>query len=170
MVRTAVLQIGTGNDQTVYTLDGVQLPFRFHWISHRIQSDGSEGTPIDNAQVLHHRIDRKFARYFRRLIELLDDRVTVGGRNLLDESAAIWLNDLSDGISHGYRNMPYVIAGSAGGNLKQGPYVDAGGVTHNKFWNTILTAVGCTNGQGGPVEDFGDESLEGGHIPEMLAS
>ncbi|MEL6179687.1 MAG: DUF1552 domain-containing protein, partial [Myxococcota bacterium] len=170
LVRTAVLQIGTGNDQTIYTFDGQQLPFRFHWISHRIQGDGNEGAPIENAQILHHQIDRKFARYFRRMCELLDERVTIAGYNLLDESVAVWLNDLSTGVAHGRNNMPYIIAGSGGGTLKQGQYVDAGGVTHNKFFNTILTAVGCTNGQGGPVEDFGDSSLEGGLIPEMLSS
>jgi hypothetical protein len=169
LARTAVLQIGTGNDQTVYTVDGEAMPFNFHWISHRIQGDGSEGDPIANADVLHHRIDRKFARYFRRLCGLMQERETLAGRNLLDDSATVWLNDLSTGVGHGRNNLPYIIAGSAGGRLRQGVYVDAGGVTHNKFFNTILNAVGCRKDNGDPVDDFGDPSLEGGSVPEMLA-
>lgn len=169
LARTAVLQVGTGNDQTVYTVDGQQMPFNFHWISHRIQGDGSEGDPIADADVLHHRIDRKFARYFANMCALMGERQTVAGYNLLDDSATIWLNDLSTGVGHGRNNLPYVIAGSAGGALRQGVYVDAGGVTHNKFFNTILNAVGCKKPNGDPVDDFGDPGLDRGQIPEMMA-
>jgi hypothetical protein len=69
--------------------------------------------------------------------------------------------------------MPYVCAGSCGGVLKTGAYVDAADVnankyvTHNKFLNTIGAAVGCKNGAGGELDDFGDASLAKGVIAQM---
>ena len=166
--RTCCFQIGTGNDSTKYYIDGQQLPYSFHWISHRRESDGSDGPEIANADVLHHQVDRKFAGYFRNLIGYLDELSTVAGNNLLDDSVTIWLNDLSNGPPHSGDNLPYIIAGSGGGFLRQGRYVDAGGVTHNKFLNTVLSAVGVRKGNGDYVDDFGDGSLERGLIPEMM--
>jgi hypothetical protein len=61
------------------------------------------------------------------------------------------------------------LAGSAGGFLKTGIYVDAGGVANNKILNTIGAAVGCTNASGGPLDDFGDPSLEPGLIDSIVA-
>jgi hypothetical protein len=169
----ATLQVGNGNDQTQYTIDGTKFE-RFHHISHRINSDGSDGTPIANADVKHHQIDKLFAGIFRDLVKALDDRETPTG-TLLDEGVAIWLNDLSNGPPHSTRNMPYVCAGGCGGQLKTGVYVDAGDTTqgryvsHNKFLNTIGAAVGVKNGAGAPLDDFGDPDLEKGRIDAMMA-
>jgi hypothetical protein len=169
--RAATLQIGNGNDQTQYTINGVKYE-RFHHISHRINSDGSEGTPITNAVQKHHDVDKLFASMFKTLLTNLSEYKTPNG-TLLDEGVSIWLNDLSTGPPHATRNMPYVCAGSCGGVLKNGVYVDAGDmagnkyVTHNKFLNTIGAALGCKNAAGGELDDFGDSSLAKGLIPQM---
>ncbi len=165
--RAATLQIGDGNDGTQYTIDGEKLP-RYHQISHRIFSDGSEGDPIPDAQGKHHLIDREHAKMFRHLLERLSIYSTESG-TLLDDSVAIWTNDLGAGVSHTYNNIPWICAGSCGGFLKTGQYIDAGAVTHNKFHNVILSAVGLTNEQGGHVDDFGDPELDPGLIEGMLA-
>ena len=172
-VHAATLQIGNGNDQTQYTINGQKVE-RYHHISHRINSDGAEGTAIAGADLKHHEIDKLFAGMFRDLLRELDARKTPTG-TLLDDGVAIWLNDLSNGPAHSTRNMPYVCAGRCGGALKTGVYVDAGDaasnryVTHNKFLNTIGAAVGCKNAGGGPLDDFGDAALEKGLIPQMRA-
>jgi hypothetical protein len=164
---SATVQVGDGNDSTQYTVDGQKLP-SFHQISHRIFSDGSEGDPIPNADILHSEIDRIHARMFKHLLDRLSQYTLATGERLLDQSVALWTNDLSNRY-HSYDNIPQVIAGSAGGYLQTGQYVDAGNVTHNKLFNTILNAVGCTNEDGSPILDFGDESLEGGEIDVMKA-
>jgi hypothetical protein len=169
--RAATLQIGNGNDQTQYTINGVKYE-RFHHISHRINSDGSEGTPITNAAQKHHDVDKLFASMFKTLLTNLSEYKTPSG-TLLDEGVSIWLNDLSTGPPHATRNMPYVCAGSCGGVLKNGVYVDAGDmaankyVTHNKFLNTIGAVLGCKNAAGGELDDFGDPSLAKGQVPQM---
>ena len=70
---------------------------------------------------------------------------------------------------HRHDNQPFVIVGNAGGYLKTGQYVDAGGVKLNKMLNTLLTAAGVKGSGGGPVTNFGDSSLPGGLIASMIA-
>lgn len=166
--RVATLQIGSGNDATRYTVDGV-LQNTYHRISHRIDSDGSEGAAIPNADLLHHGIDRIFARTFKHLLDRLALYPGPGGGRLLDDSIALWTNDLANGPPHSYSNVPQVIAGRAAGALATGQYIDAGNVTHNKFLNTLINAAGVRNDDDSPYDSFGDPELERGLIPAMLA-
>ena len=169
--RVATIQMGQGNDATQFSIPGFRngetLP-RFHQISHRIYSDGAEGDPIEGAQEMHHQIDKLHARLFKYLLDKLASYSTPEG-TLLDSGVAAWTNDLGHGVSHNYQNIPWVLAGSAGGFLKQGQYIDAGNVTHNKLFNTLLTAVGVRKADGSPVDDFGDPSLAKGLIESMKA-
>jgi hypothetical protein len=172
--RAATLQIGNGNDQTVYSIDGPEYPF--HWISHRIQGDGASGSapPIDDAADLHYQIDRVHMRWFKYLLEQLDQYTTATG-TLLDDTVAIWTNDLANGVGHSYRNLPYVIAGSGGGYLRTGVHIDArdsggnaagdGWVPHNQVFNTVLNAVGVGEAMGAPVTDFGHKGGDGHEQP-----
>lgn len=181
--RAVTLQIGNGNDQTTYSINGPAYPF--HWISHRIQGDGASGSapPIDNAANLHYQIDRLHAQWFKYLLDKLNEYTTDSG-TLLDDCVAMWTNDLANGVGHGYRNLPYVLAGSGGGYLRTGHYIDArdtgnresdNWVPHNQLYNTVLNAVGVGEVLGAPVEDFGHKgglghnAPRGGEIPGMLA-
>lgn len=166
--RTATLQIGTGNDGTRYYVDGV-LQNTYHRISHRIDGDGSEGPAIPNADLLHHGIDRLFADMFLHLLTKLDAQPGTRGSTLMSDTVAVWTNDLANGPPHSYRNVPQVVAGGAG-FLATGRYVDAGDVTHNKFLNTIINAVGIRKDGGAFYDNFGDASLDPGLIDAMLAA
>ncbi len=132
----------------------------FHEISHR--------TGVENADVLHHKMDRKLLGFYRSLLDRLAAYAMPGG-TLLDYGIAVYLNDVANKF-HEYENVPYVLAGRAGGALKAGQYLDLGGVTNNKLLNTIGAAVGLMNGQGLPLDDFGDENLERGRIAQLLPS
>ncbi len=165
--RVATLQMGTGNDQTNYTING-ELQNTYHRISHRVDSDGADGPAIDGADVLHHEIDRIHARHFNHLINRLSEYSGPSGGPLIDESMALWTNDLGYGPSHNHDNLPQIIAGGANGFLRTGQYVDAGNVTHNKFLNTLINAAGVRKDNGDPWDDFGDASLENGNVPEMM--
>lgn len=166
--RTGTLQIGTGNDQTRYLVNG-QRQNTFHKISHRINSDGATGDPIPGADLLHHEIDKIFAGIFKRFLDKLDGYTGPSGNTLLDDSVVLWTNDLSNGPPHSYSNVPQVMAGGAAGFLKTGQYVDAGDVTHNKFLNTIINAVGIRNADDSYYDSFGDPSLQRGVIDSLIA-
>jgi hypothetical protein len=165
--HAVTLQIGNGNDGTRYWWQGEQFP-SYHWISHRIFADGSEGDPIPDAQAKHSAVDRIHARLFGRLLDRLSAYTTETG-TLLDQGVCAWINDLSNGPPHSINNLPYVLAGGAGGYLRTGQYVDAGDVPHNKLLNTLATAVGLRKTNGDPVDDFGHASLEKGLIDEMIS-
>jgi Protein of unknown function (DUF1552) len=163
--HAATLQIGNGNDSTRYWWQGEQFP-SYHWISHRIFADGSDGDPIPDAQAKHNAVDRIHARLFGRLLDRLLAYTTDTG-TLLDKGVCAWINDLSNGPPHSINNLPYVLAGGAAGFLRTGAYVDAGNVPHNKLLNTVATAVGLRKDNGDPVDDFGDASLDRGLIDSM---
>jgi hypothetical protein len=163
--RVATLQVGDGTDGTRYTINGQQLE-RFHWISHRIMSDGSSGDPIPGAVDQHAQIDRLRMETFKYLLDKWALYSTPNGP-LLDNAFAMWTSHVAAG-NHSFRNLPIIIAGSAGGYLKQGAFVNAGNVGNNKLFNTLLNAVGCTN-NGAPYDGFGGSDLSGGQIDAMLA-
>lgn len=165
VVRAATLQFGSGNSSIEFTIDGVKQK-SFHKISHRIDSDGAEGPPIPNADILHHEIDRIHARLFKYLLQKLDSYPLATG-TLLDAGVAVWLNDLGEKY-HSYKSVPYILAGGCKGALKVGQYVDFGDVNNNRFLSTIGAAVGCKNDAGAPLDDFGDPELAKGTLSEIL--
>jgi len=157
--RAATLQLGAGPDQTRYVIDGVLQP-AFHEISHRADT-------VANPMDVHHGIDRKVLNYYKYLLDKLTAyRLTDG--DLLDRGVAVFVNDVGNKF-HDYDNVPYLVAGRAGGLLKTGQYLDLAGTTNNKVLNTIGAAVGCTNAAGEPLDDFGDETLEKGFVAGIWA-
>jgi hypothetical protein len=164
-VRAATLQVGDGNDSTRYTVNGTQYE-SYHWISHRIMGDGSEGAPIVGADVQHHEIDKIHAEMLLYLLDKLST-YSIGNGTLLDSGISVLLNDLGNKY-HSYRDVPYICAGSCNDYLKTGQFLDFDGVYNNKLFNTIANAVGVTKDNGDPVDDFGDSSLEGGVLPEIV--
>ena len=111
---------------------------------------------------MHHAIDRLMAQTFGYFLQKLE------GYDLLDQCLSVWCNDLGNGVSHSYQNIPFIVVGSGNGFLRTGQFVDLGGVTHEKLFNTLINASGIRDAQGEWIQDFGDPSLEGGIIPEII--
>jgi hypothetical protein len=158
-VRTATLQVGGCNDHTRYTINGVEAP-PYHYISHRIMSDGDSGATIDNAVELHHQIDRIHARMFKYFLDRMSAYTLPGGGTLLDSSINLWVNSVADGPPHSGKNIPHVFAGSANGFLKMGQHFEVPGYT-NQALNTIANACGVRKADGNFVDNFGDTSSPG---------
>jgi hypothetical protein len=170
--RSVCIQVGDGNSGTLRfrNPDTGALMDNFHFISHRVTSDGNEGSTIAGSDVLHHYIDRYHGQMFRGLIDVLDQQQTPSGASLLDHGVAVWLNDQANGPVHSIKNVPFVLCGSANGYLKQGQYVELGGYENLcQVLNTIGSAAGLTDGKGGPLSNFGDPDLKQGIRSEMLA-
>lgn len=96
-----------------------------------------------------------------------------GGQSLVDAGVSVWLNDLAVGDQHTLTGLPYVIAGGAGGFLRQGEYLKlAGGAearTHARLLNTLGGAAGLRDGDGELIADFGDPTLPRAPLDELLA-
>jgi hypothetical protein len=169
--RSVAIQVGAGNDShTRYTdQDTGELMENYHFISHRRLSHDSSGAVIPNSDLLHHKIDRHFAATFRHLLDRLAEYQLPSG-SLLDAGVSVWQNDQAQGPSHSSRNLPYIMAGSAGGYFRQGQYVRVDeDDSHCRLLNMIGTAVGLRSQSGGDLDDFGDPTLPKDPIPELRA-
>ncbi len=161
--RSVAIQVGDGNDgRTRYrNLDSGQEMENYHFISHRRQSHGSDGAIIPGSDLLHHFVDRQFAMTFRHLLQRLSEYVMPDGQTLLDAGFSCWFNDNGNGPGHSPRNVPHIIAGSAGGFLRQGQYVQLEDVTnHARVLNTLGSAAGLRDGNGELISDFGDPAQD----------
>jgi Protein of unknown function (DUF1552) len=167
----------------VYNWDGMAFTHDHHGLSHRT-GDNSVGGSCGVTGVLDqiNQIDQWLAGKFAKLVGLLDG-IQEGTGTLLDNTATMWLSELSDGAAHNLNNLPILIAGSAGGYLKQGAAVNVesatknidnggsdnscanggsigntgstgGNVPINKLYVTLMNAVGCTD-NGAKVTQFG---------------
>jgi hypothetical protein len=169
--RSVAIQVGNGNDGDTRFRDPASgtLMENYHYISHRRMSHDSSGDIIPGSDMLHHQVDRHFARMFRYLLDRLASFETDAG-NLLDEGLAVWYNDNANGPPHAVRNVPWVLTGSAGGYFRQGEYIRLPGNNsnnHARLLNTLGTAVGVRNGSGGPMNDFGDPGLPKDILTEL---
>ncbi|WP_437585248.1 DUF1552 domain-containing protein [Sorangium sp. So ce1000] len=158
--RVATLQHGDGTDGTKYSVPAnASLGWPFHHISHRVQSDAATGNN-PTAEQAHAEID------VLRMQTLLHGLDHFKSRDLFDKSIIMWTNHVSDGPSHSFRNVPTIIAGSGGGYLKQGAYIDAGDVTNNRLFNGLIAAAVRDKTEW--TENFG-EGKGSGPIDGMLA-
>ncbi|HEY7374066.1 MAG TPA: DUF1552 domain-containing protein, partial [Polyangia bacterium] len=133
--RVATLQWGDGTDTTKYSVpSNASLGWTFHQLSHRVQSDGAVGMN-PTAEQAHHEVD------ILRMQTLAKGLDAFNARGLASTAMVVWMTHISDGPSHSGRNVPHIIWGNGGGYLKTGQYVDAGNVTNNKLWNTLITAA-----------------------------
>jgi len=95
-------------------------------VSHRIGNGGMGGACLTNAIDMIHAIDKWYALQFAYLVGRLDS-MTEGDRTMLDNSATVWFNEMSDGASHNLNNLPILQAGSCGGYFKTGWAVNVEG-------------------------------------------
>lgn len=170
--RSVAIQVSSGNDgSTRYrNLDSGELMENYHFLSHRRASHDNEGALIENGDLLHHHVDRQFAQTFSYLLDRLAEYDLPDGSNLLDCGVSVWCNDNGNGPGHSSRNVPFVIAGSAAGFLRQGTYLTLPDeINHARMLNTIGSAAGLRLTDGSNIDDFGDPSLPRSPLAELLA-
>ena len=166
-----------------FNWDGIVHDTDHHGLSHRNGSAAVGGTCKAGVLDMIAQIDTWFAGKYARLVGLLDGIQEADG-TLLDNTATMWLQELSDGNAHNLNNLPIIIAGGAGGYLKTGVSVSVetktvgvgnsegdcsgtdtsvgfstgsstGNVAINSLYVTLMNAVGCKGPDGGKVTEFG---------------
>ncbi|HVV17080.1 MAG TPA: DUF1552 domain-containing protein [Polyangia bacterium] len=145
--RVAVLQVGDREDDHVYNISGTSV--QFHTASHRT---------LPNSYTLCQSIDRIQINHFKYFLDQLSAVSTATGP-LLDQGVAVNTNQISTGPDHGFKPLPFLMAGTASGFLKKGQFIDVGSVTTAVMLNTLAKAVGVTANMGG----------DSGVISQMLA-
>ncbi|WAS91599.1 DUF1552 domain-containing protein [Nannocystis punicea] len=174
--NVATIQWASGSGGPVYQWDGMHHEYNHHKLSHGNTKDDDTGEEVAGYMEMLAQIDRWHAEQLGHLLDRLS-AYEEGDGTVLDRSAVVWMHELSEGKIHSYIDLPTVIAGSAGGYLKQGEYIDLVGdedpwdlrYPHNRLLVTLLNAVGCTGEDGSPITEFGREGLEKGEYSELLA-
>src|SRR5690606_11306330 len=90
-----------------------------HSLSHRLNDASMTGTCVPRALDRLLEIDDFYARKFAYLVGQLNG-IDEGDGKVLDNTAAVWFQEMSDGCAHNLNNLPIVQAGSAGGYFKTG--------------------------------------------------
>lgn len=102
---------------------------------------------------------RWWVAQFNYLLQRLDARPE-GTGTMLDNSLVLLCSEVSDGNTHSHQDMPFVLAGGAGGMLRGGRVLDFGGRRHGDLLATLAAAMGQT------VHGYGTDSS--GTLPGVL--
>src|SRR5690606_19727417 len=145
--RVATLQSGDGLDNTVYDVPSNDRRWTFHHISHRVQSDGTSGNDA-LAEKAHAEIDRLRMETFRDGLQRFDDH------GLLDKSIVMWANQIADGPSGSFNNLPTILAGNPRGVLASGQHLrlptsgSGGTIPNGRLLTTIAQVLGVNENIG----------------------
>jgi hypothetical protein len=109
-------------------------------------------------------------KHLARLLRVMDQITDTDGHSLLDNSLVYACNELSDPThakTH-LQNMAVLLAGSAGGKLSTGHYLDYAGRLFNSLFVTMFNAMGLTPAdyQRNEVTGFGDYLGKGSEMYE----
>src|SRR6185369_8256996 len=74
---------------------------------------------VDGVLGMLTKIQDYYAKKFTHLLDRLSS-IDEGDGKLLDNTAAVWFQEMSDGNAHNLNNLPIVQAGSCGGYFKTG--------------------------------------------------
>jgi hypothetical protein len=164
--RVGVLQWSSGASGPRFSWINGNHTYEHHPLSHHSATDGGDGDLGETySRARMYEIDNWYAQQYVTMLGKLEAYADTSG-TLLDNSVVLWVNEMSDGRAHSALRLPLVLAGSAGGYLKQGRYVQItekqfgdgrwdDGPPHNKLYTTIL------NGLGIPIDMFGQSGKPG---------
>lgn len=102
-----------------------------------------------------------YANEFAYLLAKLDS-IPEGDGTVLDNTMVLWCSELGEGASHSHDDVPFVLAGGAGGAVPMNRYLQYSDQPHNNLLSSLLTAVGV------PTEYFGDPDFATGLLPGLL--
>ena len=142
LTRVASIQWGRSVHNISHPWIGVSD--RHHSLSHEGDSNGSA---VDKLV----KINRWYSEQFAYLLGKLQ-AVPEGDGTMLDNTVVVWCNELGKGNSHTRKDVPYVLAGSAGGHFKTGRYLTYDRDPHNNLLVSLCQAMGVqTNTFGNPA-------------------
>lgn len=143
LTRVATLMWTKSAATPVYSFLDPKIVEGHHSIAHK--GDEDELKVAQNTK-----INVWFAEQLAYLIGALK-AIPEGDGTVFDNTVILWTNEQAKGNNHDRMDMPYVLAGSAGGYFETGRYLVQGQQTpHNKLLVSLLHAMGVDD------EVFGD--------------
>ena len=132
---TRVASLMWTNSATAKPFPWLDIPEGHHELAHRGDSD------LD-AQEKLTRINVWYCEQFAYLIDRLKS-IPEGDGTVLDNTLLIWVNEHQKGNDHDRHEIPYVLAGRAGGAMKPGRWMQVqGDVPHNNLLVGLMNTMG----------------------------
>lgn len=101
---------------------------------------------------------REIDRYHISILAYMTERMMMveeaDGSNLLDNSMVLYGSGISDGDRHDHVNLPVIVLGKGGGNLRSGQHIQCR--TETPMSNLLLSMLQAA---GVPAERFGDSTM-----------
>jgi len=178
------IQFSVGSGGPVYNWlpDGLNKVHRHHPLSHGATADNVFKPTLNEEEykTALFNIDTWHMKQYAALVGRLASYTEPGG-SVLDNSVVLYMNELSSGLAHSHEDLPVVIAGSAGGALKNGQFVNLtrnvdpngyGKPTTPPLFITLANALGYRDPAGAPMTKFGNATARGrvpqaGEHPEL---
>jgi len=142
-----------------FNWDGIHHTHDQDGLNHRTGDFTIGGKCLPGVLDMIAEIDRWYAGKYAKLVGLLDS-LPEGEQTVLDNTATIWIQEFSDGSAFNLNNLPIVIAGSAGGYLKQGVAVNVEGTPIGPG----NSEASCNGGGNETVSNVSNGS-SGGNVP-----
>lgn len=154
LTRIVTIQWSYAESEHLYPF--LDLTANHHAISHQWDTAG---------KAMYSKIHTWFAEQLAYLLGKLDS-YKEGDRSLLDNSVVLWVTEIGESTQHALTNMPFMLAGSAGGVFRTGRFIDYlanGGRArqHNDLLLTIANAMGTDD------TTFGDPQYCSGTLPDL---
>jgi hypothetical protein len=154
LTSVASLQWNSSVSNRVFSWLADPIPDGHHDLSHFGDSDGTAMEKLT-------RINTWYAEQFAYLCSEMK-KVQEGEGTLLDNTVMLWGNELGRGNSHSLNEIPFVLAGSAGGALRTGRYLKYDNtVPHNNLLVSICNAMDL------PDTSFGNPAYCTGPLPNL---
>jgi hypothetical protein len=152
LTNVGSLMVGPERWTTATNWEGIlDKPYSHHGMTHAI------GTHLEHLLIL----DRFHVLAFARLLERMEGIKEANGTTLLDNTIITLGAGMGDGTTHQYNDLPLVVAGGGGGNLKLGTHIHCKqGTPLANLWLTQLQALGISR------KKYADST---GVIPEIQA-
>lgn len=115
-----------------------------HYLTHNLQKPEFSQHVAD--------IDRFYIDHFARFLAKLAETPDVDGASLLDNSMIGYGGAIANGNRHTHANLPFILAGSAGGKYQTGRHLQVPSQPMSNLFVTML------NDYGVPTDSFGDST------------
>jgi hypothetical protein len=144
LTRVSTLMIGPERWDTPYMYEGLfEKPMSHHQMSHNQERFVNELL----------RVDRFHMEKFAYLVRKMDSIHEADGSTLLDNTLLTYGSGLGDGATHQYTDLPIIMAGSAGGQVRTGHHLHCpDGTPLANLWLTQAQLLGL------PLKQYADST------------
>ena len=116
--QTRILTFQWSYSESEHLFSFLNITGNHHAISHDFSSSGANYDA-------YNKIQGWYAQQFLYFLQKMD-AYKEGDRSLLDNSIVLWATEIGESTQHDLLTMPYVLAGSAGGKIRAGRFIDYG--------------------------------------------